>query len=746
LSDKYDISLMLTLSKKNNVFETINRKTLAAYCIALSSCLFFLILVMKLWNADLQVPFSYYGDANLNGMCVKGIIDNGWHLQNKYVGMPTGLYMQDFYFANNLDCLFIKFISYFTHSFGLTLNTLYLFTFPLTTLTSMLVFRQFKISYSSSIFGSLIYTFIPYHFLRGEGHLFLSTYYLLPFIIMVILWIYEGNIFIFDSGRKINVFNFKFLTSAFICILMGSTFVYYAFFSCYFLMVSGVFLFLSKRDIRSLFTPIFFVGLVTLSTIINSLPMILYQIKMGSNLAVSARAPLEAELYGLKMVQLLLPVPGHRIPFFSDVTSKYASTAPLINENAAACLGIIGSAGFIFLLLWIFYRAITNNTKSFELEQKFNALSVLNLSAFLLGTIGGFGSIFSYLVYSQIRGYNRISIFIAFFSIFAIVLLLDTARNRFNKKISPQIFYCSFLVLLIFGGIFDQTNTSFVPSYSSNEKEFYSDESFVKGIEATMPPEAMIFQLPLIPFPEYPPQNKMRDYDQFKGYLHSKSLRWSYGAMKGREADYWQKSVSYKPIEEMVETLSLVGFNGIYVDSYGYPDSGSGIVSRLSEVLMISPIKSENGRLYFFDMTLYNSQLKSRLTAEEVFEKKILSNCFFGEGFYPLEYDQNRNWRWSSYKAILYVTNPYEHDINMHIETSFFTGYDDPSNIKVESEYFSDSFSINKKGYFYSKDYVLPPGIHPIRITCDAKKVDAPNDPRLMIFRVENFKIGKYKL
>lgn len=578
---------------------------------------------MKLWNVDLRVPFAYSGDGQLNGICVKGIIDNGWYLYNKYVGMPTGLYMQDFPFPNNLDCGLIKLISYFTKSYGLTMNIFYLLTFPLTTFTSMLVFRQFKISYSSSIFGSLIFTFISYHFLRGENHLFLSTYYLVPLVIMVILWTYEDNTIIFGKDGKLNVFNFKFLISVFICILMGFSFVYYAFFSCYFLMVLGTILFLSRKDIRSLFTPVFFVGVITLSTIVNALPTIIYQQNMGSNLAIYARDPQEAEIYGLKIIQLFLPTPGHRIPFFYNITSKYASTAPLCNENLTASLGIIGSIGCIFLLLWIFHRVINNCTKSFELEQKFNALSVLNLSAILLGTVGGFSSIFSYFVYSQIRGYNRISIFIGFFSIFAIVLLLDIARDRFKKNINSKILYCSFLILLLFGGILDQTSPTIMSSHSLNEKEFYNDEHFIKEIEATMPQDAMIFQLPYISFPEYPPQNKMLDYDHFKGYLHSNSLRWSYGAMKGREADYWQKSVSCKPPEEMVETLSLAGFSGIYIDSYGYSDSGSELISNFSEILMTAPLKSENGRLYFFDMTLYNTQLKSRLTVEEEYEKEI---------------------------------------------------------------------------------------------------------------------------
>jgi phosphoglycerol transferase len=92
------LSLKFTFSKMNSILKKINSKTPASYFIALSSCILLLIFVMKLWNADLCVPFAYSGDGQLNGMCIKGIIDNGWFLSNKYIGMPTGLYMQDFPF------------------------------------------------------------------------------------------------------------------------------------------------------------------------------------------------------------------------------------------------------------------------------------------------------------------------------------------------------------------------------------------------------------------------------------------------------------------------------------------------------------------------------------------------------------------------------------------------------------------------------------------------------------------------
>lgn len=46
----------------------------------------------------------------------------------------------------------------------------------------------------------------------------------------------------------------------------------------------------------------------------------------------------------------------------------------------------------------------------------------VNLFAFLLGTVGGFGAVFSFVIRPQLRGLNRISVYIAFFSIAAVRL------------------------------------------------------------------------------------------------------------------------------------------------------------------------------------------------------------------------------------------------------------------------------------------------------------------------------------
>lgn len=81
------------------------------------------------------------------------------------------------------------------------------------------------------------------------------------------------------------------------------------------------------------------------------------------------------------------------------------------------------------------------------------------------------------------------------------------------------------------------------------------------------------------------------------------------------------KQYHKKPMEEMIQGLSSAGFDGIYVDSCGYEDNGKDVLSSISSILNETPLISDDGRLYFFDMTQYNLHLKSQFTSEE-FEKR----------------------------------------------------------------------------------------------------------------------------
>ena len=53
-------------------------------------------IAMRLWRADLRIPFRYGGDALFFGMEVKSIIDNGWCLTIPQLAAPGVLQLHDF--------------------------------------------------------------------------------------------------------------------------------------------------------------------------------------------------------------------------------------------------------------------------------------------------------------------------------------------------------------------------------------------------------------------------------------------------------------------------------------------------------------------------------------------------------------------------------------------------------------------------------------------------------------------------
>jgi phosphoglycerol transferase len=487
--------------------------------------------------------------------------------------------------------------------------------------------------------------------------------------------------------------------------------------------------------------------LITVAVIlINTSPTIIYHLFNGNNPLVGVRNPMEAEVFGLKIIQLFLPVIGHRISFLATVTSLYDSHFPLVNENSTASLGIIGSLGFVFLVCWLFYRKAGGSDGLLaRYSRELDALSILGLAAVLLATIGGFGTLFNIVVSSQLRCYNRISIFIAFFCILAVMIVIESLITRFakNRMMRNLAFLC--LALILAGGIFDQTSPLFAPPYQEIEKSVASDSNFVAGIEAIEPAGAMIFQLPCVGFPESPPVANMTDYDHFRAYLNSDDLRWSYGAMKGRESDLWQEAVASLAVPDMVRNLSLAGFAGIYVDSFGYNDSGRSLMDTLSSITGEQPLVSEDKRLYFFDMTSYNSKLRANYTDDEWSLINEMAThpvtASWKSGYYQPEVSWDQEGRWCSYAGELWISNPSDLDRNVTVEMSVSTGHSEPAHLDISGLAIDDHLIINSTPRALSWTITLKPGTGKISFRCDALPVAVPDNPRTFVFRTDDFHI-----
>ena len=535
---------------------------------------------MQLWRADFKVPFQYFVDSLFYSIATKGTIEHGWWLHNESLGAPEGMHYEAYPAIENFHWVVIKLISLFTSNHTLVLNLFYLLTFPLTAITSFYFLKSFKFSFGAALVASLLYTFLPYHFFQSY-HLMMAAYYLVPLMVLVAVWIcLEPRL----KGPKA-------IASIVICVAAGSSGVYYPYFFCFLLLVAGGFAWANRRSVAPLVAAVVLTGVVAGTLVINHLPSIIYQRTHGAA-SMGARSVGDAEIMGLKVTQLLLPIGGHRNEKLAALKARY-NLGPLINENDTSSLGIFGSIGFLVLIGAIFYRR--------ELPDLIQALSALNISAVLLGTIGGFGVLFALLVSPQIRAYTRISVFIAFFAAIVIAWLLDELFKRLPAPRMRLVYYAGLAVVLAIG-VWDQTSAIFffVPEYEKIKREFDSDTDFVSRIEASLPPGAMIFQLPYMPFPESPPLYKMQPYDHYKAYLHSKTLRWSYGAPLGEKEDRWQYAVSVQPVPELVQSVRAAGFSGIYLNLDGYEDRGAKLESELKATLGVEPIANREGNLVFF--------------------------------------------------------------------------------------------------------------------------------------------------
>jgi phosphoglycerol transferase len=128
------------------------------------------------------------------------------------------------------------------------------------------------------------------------------------------------------------------------------------------------------------------------------------------------------------------------------------------------------------------------------------------------------------------------------------------------------------------------------------------DKNFVILIEQNIEPKSPIYQLPYIQFPEVPNLYQLESYDLLSGFNYSKTLRWSYGGMKGGDGDLFYQKLSQKPLNIQIKTIKKLGFKGVYVDLRGYEDHGNRIILELTKLLGPALLIRQDNNVVFFKL------------------------------------------------------------------------------------------------------------------------------------------------
>lgn len=571
-------------------------RTIAAGVAAAVLSLGLAVLLLDVRLADLADPLWYEGDALYSLALVKGLLDHGTILRNPDLGAPHGLEFHDFLNPYWLHFATLSVIGWFVDEPGTAVNVLWLLGFPAIAVATFAALRGLGLPRSESAAAAVLYCFLPYHLGRGEKHLFLSMYYLVPLAAMLAVHLHQAapRLAVVGPGRRVAPRTAA--LAALLALALGASGVYYAFFGCFFLAVAGALGSLRTRSPAPLAAAALLVALVAASAVAGIAPSLWYWRDHGRNPVVARRVAAEAELYGLKITTMLLPIPDHPIAGWADIRRSYEKHTPLRNENQMATLGVVMGTGMLVLLGWALARAGGLGVQPRLLD----GLAALHLAGLLLATTSGFGALLAKLGFRAIRGYNRLSIWMAFFSLAAVIALAQPLRQRLLRTRVGAWGGALALAVALGLGLADVVSPAYLPNRAAVRRAVAADRAFVRSAEAQLPAGTAVFQLPHVGYPEEAPPLRMRNFDSLRPYLHSRSLRWSHGAMMGRPADEAIAALAAGPVPSL-PALAEAGYGALLVDRFGYaPAEEEALVSALEGRLGLPIATSGDGRLLLF--------------------------------------------------------------------------------------------------------------------------------------------------
>lgn len=409
--------------------------------------------------------------------------------------------------------------------------------------------------------GALLFAFSHYIFARGLPHISLSYYWHVPLMLLVTWQIY--------SSHEIQTKSHQWWMAIITAVIAGAFNPYYMGMFMQFLGFA-ILLHIVRKQYNLVLFPILLIAIMSITFLILNADTLLYAWFQGANKEAVSRNLAALDVYALKIPGLVFPPSYHRWQFWANFGEVHYFTKTYIQGEAwSPYLGIVGLVGLVWIAGISGFRILQGKAQMVPMQAwqiqwilLFSLVGGINL---LLGTFG----------IMAFRGTNRYSIFIL-----ALVLLFVV---RQLSRGCPTRMTIPVALGLVAIGLWDQLPPKVTLADIQNTANVVrSDRNFIQQVELNVPKGAMVFQLPVMAYPESPAIIEMGDYEHFRPYFYSKNLHYSYGTIKGRKGADWQNEISkLKPIE-MVEKLESYGFSVIILNKKGYKDKA---ISLLNEIV-----------------------------------------------------------------------------------------------------------------------------------------------------------------
>jgi hypothetical protein len=193
-------------------------------------------------------------------------------------------------------------------------------------------------------------------------------------------------------------------------------------------------------------------------------------------------------------------------------------------------------------------------------------------------------------------------------------------------------------------GFFDQTPPRRWARHATEaiQARLRDDARFTAALESKLGPGAMLFQLPVLDFPETANVGAMDSYAHLRPFLHSTTLHFSFGAVKGRPQERWQRAALRIGLPHLFQELERSGFAAVMINKKAYSDRGAAILSALAA----------KGR------TAALAETEELIAVALIPSREPMLPPLFEKGWSNEEIGGAADWRWSLGDADIVLINP----------------------------------------------------------------------------------------
>lgn len=571
------------------------------------------------------------------------------------------------------------------------------------------VARQMRYHPLFSFVGAMLFAFSRFAFARSLHHLTLTFYWHVPLGLLVI-WYCLTRAPIHKDRRLM-------LSCGIVAILFGIQNIYYTGIFLQFLVGVALYQAVVRRPWSHAFFTLGLAAVVVFTFFLMNIDTLYNRLANGPNPAAIDRNYAGVELYALKPIELIVPV-AHRITAIETWgKTRYGRQAFVVGEMGSPYLGLVGMCALLLLAGHTAWHLARQNLQSVS----WYVWPLLWIFAY--SVIGGVNSLLGVFGLVLFRSANRYSIVILALVLLFLVRNSTSLARRWSWK-SRIGLAGSMLVIGLLDQIPVEPRSWQITEISKLQR---ADVQMVAQLESGLPRGAMIFQMPVMDFPEVPPVRDVADYEHFRPYLHSRYLRFSYGSNKGRNRERWQHEAQQLGGARLVGLLEQYGFAAILINRKGYEDGAAALVAELGSL-------SKAALLFqgpHFSCVVLKPVRRPTLPPE------------FDKSWYDLESDGGNDWRWSSGDASVVFHSSESNPRRVHLSFELQTLIPRRVSLSVNDQtLYTSSIQPSNPGDPVAIDFMLAPGKSELLFRTDVPGVlPASQDKRRLAFAVRNFHV-----